>query len=183
MLWRVFAANTVVFVVAFALVAWTPVTVHRVATGSEVVVLTIILILMLLIDLALLRRALGPLRRLAATIAAHDLPVTSPRADRSRGDVAQTIVGYVLTDGDHYSVFEGAAALLIGMFLGAVILMIGYVNVDSKRRGMNSLLWTLLVIFVPKALGFIAYFLLRKPLLMPCYPAAIRFQQCGRQAR
>ncbi len=46
--------------------------------------------------------------------------------------------------------------------------MIGYVNADSKRRGMNSLLWTLLVIFVPKALGFIAYFLLRKPLLIPC---------------
>ena len=46
--------------------------------------------------------------------------------------------------------------------------MIGYVNADSKRRGMNSLLWTLLVIFVPKALGFIAYFLLRKPLVTPC---------------
>ena len=46
--------------------------------------------------------------------------------------------------------------------------MIGYVYADSKRRGMNSLLWTLLVIFVPKALGFIVYFLLRKPLLIPC---------------
>jgi RNA polymerase subunit RPABC4/transcription elongation factor Spt4 len=42
------------------------------------------------------------------------------------------------------------------------------VYADSKRRGMNALLWTLLVIFVPKALGFIAYFLLRKPLLIPC---------------
>jgi RNA polymerase subunit RPABC4/transcription elongation factor Spt4 len=55
-----------------------------------------------------------------------------------------------------------------GFFLAAVILMIGYVSADSKRRGMNSLLWTLLVIFVPKALGFLAYFLLRKPLLMQC---------------
>ena len=42
---------------------------------------------------------------------------------------------------------------IMGVILGVVILMIGYVNVDSKRRGMNSLLWTLLVIFVPKALG------------------------------
>jgi len=58
--------------------------------------------------------------------------------------------------------------MVIGIILSVVILMIGYVNVDSKRRGMNSLLWTLLVIFVPKALGFIAYFLLRKPLMMPC---------------
>lgn len=57
---------------------------------------------------------------------------------------------------------------IMGVILGVVILMIGYVNVDSKRRGMNSLLWTLLVIFVPKALGFIAYFLLRKPLMIPC---------------
>jgi hypothetical protein len=59
-------------------------------------------------------------------------------------------------------------SLVGGFFLGVIILMVGYVNADSKRRGMNSLLWTLLVIFIPKALGFIAYFLLRKPLLMPC---------------
>jgi len=55
-----------------------------------------------------------------------------------------------------------------GIVVAIIILLIGYVNADSKRRGMNSLLWTLLVIFVPKALGFIVYFLLRKPLLMPC---------------
>jgi RNA polymerase subunit RPABC4/transcription elongation factor Spt4 len=59
-------------------------------------------------------------------------------------------------------------SLVGGAVLAIIILMIGYVNADSKRRGMNSLLWTLLVIFVPKALGFIAYFLLRKPLLIPC---------------
>jgi len=72
LLWRVFLGNAAVFVVAFAIVAWTPVTVHRVATPSEVLVLSIILILMLLIDLVLLRRALGPLRRLAATMSAVD---------------------------------------------------------------------------------------------------------------
>jgi RNA polymerase subunit RPABC4/transcription elongation factor Spt4 len=57
-------------------------------------------------------------------------------------------------------------SILGGGFLALFILMIGYVNADSKRRGMNSLLWTLLVIFVPKAIGFLAYFLLRKPLLV-----------------
>ena len=55
-----------------------------------------------------------------------------------------------------------------GIVLAIIILMVGYVNADSKRRGMNPLLWTLLVIFIPKALGFLAYFLLRKPLLIPC---------------
>jgi len=59
-----------------------------------------------------------------------------------------------------------------GMFVSIIILLVGYVNADSKRRGMNSLLWTLLVIFIPKALGFLAYFLLRKPLQVPC-------PQCG----
>lgn len=59
-------------------------------------------------------------------------------------------------------------SLVGGTVLAIIVLMVGYVNADSKRRGMNSLLWTLLVIFVPKALGFIAYFLLRKALVVPC---------------
>jgi RNA polymerase subunit RPABC4/transcription elongation factor Spt4 len=59
-------------------------------------------------------------------------------------------------------------SLVGGFFLAVIVLMVGYVNADSRRRGMNPLLWTLLVIFIPKALGFIAYFLLRKPLLMAC---------------
>ena len=76
------------------------------------------------------------------------------------------------------------------VLLGITILLIGYVNADAKRRGMNALLWTLLVIFVPKALGFLAYFLLRKPLLMPCpqcgTPVSADFvycQKCGRGLR
>lgn len=59
-------------------------------------------------------------------------------------------------------------SFVISSILGVIILMIGYVYADSKRRGMNALLWTLLVIVVPKALGFIAYFLLRKPLMVTC---------------
>ena len=66
LLWRVFAVNVVVFVIAVVLLAWTPVTVHRVATPSELGVLAAGLLLMLIFDLALLRRAFGPLRRLAA---------------------------------------------------------------------------------------------------------------------
>src|SRR5436305_2245571 len=38
LLWRVFAVNVVVFVVAVVLLAWTPVTVHRVATPGELVI-------------------------------------------------------------------------------------------------------------------------------------------------
>src|SRR3954453_18324701 len=68
LLWRVFAANVLVFVLAVVLLAWTPVTVHRVATPGELAVLGVGLLLMLLFDLLLLRRAFRPLRRLAAVM-------------------------------------------------------------------------------------------------------------------
>lgn len=66
--WKVFAANAVVFVLAVATLAWAPVTVHRVATPSELVVLGIGLVLMLVFDLMLLRRAFRSLRTLASTM-------------------------------------------------------------------------------------------------------------------
>jgi two-component system sensor histidine kinase UhpB len=90
LLWRVFAANIVVFVVAFAALAWTPVTVHRVATPRELVVLTIGLIVMLAADLMLLRRAFGPLRRLSAMMGAVDPAQPGHRAesfDKAGGEV------------------------------------------------------------------------------------------------
>lgn len=68
LLWRVFAANVVICVIAVALLAWTPATVHRVATPSELLVLALGLIVLLAVDLVLLRRAFGPLRRLAAVM-------------------------------------------------------------------------------------------------------------------
>ncbi len=55
-----------------------------------------------------------------------------------------------------------------GLVLGLWVLMVFYVNADAKRRQMNRLLWTLLVIFIPNAIGFIVYFLLRKPIAHPC---------------
>ena len=57
---------------AAAVLAWTPVTVHRVATPSELLVLGIGLVLMLAFDLVLLRHAFRPLRRLAAAMGTVD---------------------------------------------------------------------------------------------------------------
>ena len=59
-----------------------------------------------------------------------------------------------------------------GVILGIVVMLIGYVNQDAKLRNMNRTLWTLLVIFIPNAIGFILYFLLRQPRSIPC-------PQCG----
>jgi Zn finger protein HypA/HybF involved in hydrogenase expression len=59
--------------------------------------------------------------------------------------------------------------------IAAIILLIGYVNRDARRRGMNAGLWTFLVIILlPGTLlvGFVIYFLVREPLPYHC-------TQCG----
>jgi hypothetical protein len=68
-------------------------------------------------------------------------------------------------------------ASLVGVALvAAYVLLVGYVCGDARRRGMNSLLWTLLAIFIPNAIGLILYFILRDPVAVPC-PA------CGTPAK
>ena len=59
-------------------------------------------------------------------------------------------------------------SLLPGTILAFLVLMIGYVNRDAGRRGMGRALWTVIVIFVPNAIGFILYFLLRNPIRAQC---------------
>ena len=57
---------------------------------------------------------------------------------------------------------------LISVVVSIWVLLVGYVYADAGRRGMNRLLWMLVVIFVPNALGFILYFLLRHPVPRQC---------------
>ncbi len=58
--------------------------------------------------------------------------------------------------------------LFPGLILVAYVALIGYVNGDSKRRGMRHVMWTLLAIFIPDAIGIILYFILRDPRPRPC---------------
>jgi RNA polymerase subunit RPABC4/transcription elongation factor Spt4 len=62
--------------------------------------------------------------------------------------------------------------LAAGTIAGGYWLLVGYVNRDARRRGMSSLLWTLVAIFIPNCLGILLYFLLRQPLQTAC-------AQCG----
>jgi hypothetical protein len=64
----------------------------------------------------------------------------------------------------------GAVALAI------YVLLVGYVYGDARRRGMNQVMWTLLAVFIPSAVGVILYFILRDPIPVPC-------PSCGTPAR
>jgi hypothetical protein len=76
--------------------------------------------------------------------------------------------------------FPLAARIALGAALALFIFLYGflvsYVYGDAKRRGMRQGVWALVAALVPNALGFIAYFLLREPLLKPC-------GACGATAR
>ena len=75
---------------------------------------------------------------------------------------------------DHPVVQSFALAGIVtaaSFFLAVFIFLVGYVNRDAKRRGMNSGLWTFLVIILWPAyfaIGFIIYFLMRQPLPYSC---------------
>ena len=69
--------------------------------------------------------------------------------------------------------------------LAAIIFWVAYVNRDAKRRGMNAALWTILVIILLPAwgfIGFVIYFLMREPLPYACPQCAsivgARFNFC-----
>jgi hypothetical protein len=60
-------------------------------------------------------------------------------------------------------------------FLGALpvvlftwVLLIGYIYGDAKRRKMRYVMWTLLAIFIPNAIGVVLYFILREPSKQAC---------------
>jgi RNA polymerase subunit RPABC4/transcription elongation factor Spt4 len=60
---------------------------------------------------------------------------------------------------------------LMSLVIAGFIFLIAYVNRDAKRRGMNSTLWTLLVLIsLPTwgLIGLIIYLLMREPLPYPC---------------
>lgn len=72
----------------------------------------------------------------------------------------------------HHDPPPPALRIWLGFMLGIVLafyfLFLGYVNADAGRRGMNRALWTVVVMFIPNALGFILYFFMRQPLQAVC---------------
>jgi hypothetical protein len=95
--------------------------------------------------------------------------------------------------GDHMSFLWPVLGFVMGLFVGSLfaiwILGLGYVYADARRRNMPHVPWVLIAAIVPNLLGFLLYFVLRKPLASPCpqchQPVAVdqRFcPSCGYQA-
>ncbi len=63
--------------------------------------------------------------------------------------------------------------LVAGTLAAAYFLLAGYIYADAVRRSMPPIPWTALAVLVPNCVGFVIYFLLRKPILQPC-------RSCGR---
>ncbi|HLK20236.1 MAG TPA: zinc ribbon domain-containing protein [Bryobacteraceae bacterium] len=58
--------------------------------------------------------------------------------------------------------------LVGGILAAAYFLLAGYVYRDAARRSMPPIPWTALTVLVPNCVGFVLYFVLRKPILDPC---------------
>lgn len=69
--------------------------------------------------------------------------------------------------------FAAMIGLAGGILAAAYFLLAGYVYVDAMRRNMPPIPWTALTVLVPNCVGFVLYFVLRKPILQPC-------ADCGR---
>ena len=66
--------------------------------------------------------------------------------------------------------------LTCGVFTAAFFLALGYVYGDAKRRQMPAWAWVIAAFFIPNLIGFILYFVFRRPLLGPC-------SSCGKAIR
>jgi Phospholipase_D-nuclease N-terminal len=58
--------------------------------------------------------------------------------------------------------------VLASVVIAALVLLLGYVHGDAKRRGMPAALWTVIVLLMPNLIGALLYFALRRPLSATC---------------
>jgi two-component system, NarL family, sensor histidine kinase UhpB len=96
LLWRVFAINATLLVVATLLLALTPVTIHEPIAIVEGVVLAVALAVMLAANLFLLRQTLRPIHRLVARMRKIDLLQPGQRIPEAGGglEVAELTHGF-----------------------------------------------------------------------------------------
>lgn len=73
---------------------------------------------------------------------------------------------------NHESSMDDAGRMILPVVAAVVIigyvLLIGYIYGDARRRGMRYVLWTLLAVLAPSAIGILLYFILRDPRQVHC---------------
>jgi hypothetical protein len=66
------------------------------------------------------------------------------------------------------SSLHGLAGVVVGVCVALWLACLGYVYADARDRGMPPILWVLVAMMVPNLLGFLLYFVIRKPLTVAC---------------
>jgi hypothetical protein len=61
-----------------------------------------------------------------------------------------------------------SAALATGTVIAIWLLCLGFVFADARRRDMRAAGWMLVAMLMPNLLGFLLYFVMRRPLAAPC---------------
>jgi phospholipase D-like protein len=103
------------------------------------------------------------LPRAAMAIAALAIPIWVVYFASSRGRSLLASEGFINSMPE--ALWFG---LTCGVFTAAFFLALGYVYGDAKRRQMPAWAWVIAAFFIPNLIGFILYFVFRKPLLSPC---------------
>ena len=105
----------------------------------------------------------------------QEMRVIPPGARAAAVFLGSLFVGFLFFYGvleiDSDSALPLAAVLIAGFVFvsfSIFVLLVGYIYGDAKRRGMRPVLWLLLAIFIPNAIGILLYFILREPLLLNC---------------
>ena len=111
------------------------------------------------------------LPRSAMVIAALAIPTWVVYFASSHGRSLLAAKGFLSTTPD--ALWFGLA---FGVFTAAFFLALGYVYGDAKRRDMPAWAWVIAAFLIPNLVGFILYFLFRRPLLGPC-------SSCGKPIR
>src|SRR5690348_9110683 len=111
------------------------------------------------------------LPRPAMAIAALAVPIWVVYFASSQGRSLLASKGFLSTMPD--ALWFGVT---FGVFTAAFFLALGYVYGDAKRRQMPAWAWVIAAFLIPNFIGFILYFVFRRPLLAPC-------SSCGKPVR
>ena len=111
------------------------------------------------------------LPRAVMAIAALAIPIWVVYFASSRGRSVLASKGFLSTMPD--PLWFG---LTFGVFTAGFFLALGYIYGDARRRQMPAWAWVIAAFLIPNFIGFILYFVFRRPLLCPC-------SSCGKSIR